>query len=179
LDRKRGERSESPTGSASPYPREGTTKLSSTIFLSIKISSCWCRARADDPASKTSRGWVEFLSESGTERAGGTAQNRAIIPRPAGPRHLPRHNDTLTVPYQCQSPPQKAGSLSHHCTIWRPMCLETTSMDQFAGMVRTGACGVTPVSASEKNIIRNEKIRFEAKSPSSIQYHVSRYRMAA
>ena len=45
---------------------------------------------------------------------------------------------------------------------------------QFAGTVSTGAYGVTPVSASEKKISRNEKIRFDAKSPSSIQYQVPR-----
>ena len=73
---------------------------------------------------------------------------------------------------------RKARSLSHHRTIWQAVFRPKTDMDQFAGIVRTGACGVTPVSASEKNIIRNEKIRFEARSPSSIQYHVSRYRTA-
>ena len=45
---------------------------------------------------------------------------------------------------------------------------------QLAGTVSTGACGVTPVSAREKKISRNEKIRFEAMSSSSIQYQVPR-----
>ena len=44
---------------------------------------------------------------------------------------------------------------------------------QFAGTVNTGVCGTTPVSASEKNIIRNVKTRFETKSSSLIQYQVS------
>ena len=45
---------------------------------------------------------------------------------------------------------------------------------QFAGTVSTGACGVTPDSASEKNIMRTVNSRFDAKSSSAIQYQVSR-----
>jgi hypothetical protein len=44
----------------------------------------------------------------------------------------------------------------------------------WTGIVRTGASGTTPVSASEKNSSRKVKERFEVKSWSETQYQVSR-----
>ena len=43
------------------------------------------------------------------------------------------------------------------------------------GTVTTGAAGGWPVSASEKRIMRNVKVRLLAMSVSSIQYHESLY----
>lgn len=45
----------------------------------------------------------------------------------------------------------------------------TNRSDQLTGKVRTGACCVTPVSASEKNSIRNVNVPFDARSLLSIQ----------
>lgn len=70
--------------------------------------------------------------------------------------------------------PASNGPISRTIAVQPTLCIA-----QLAGIVTTGVCGVTPVSASEKKIIRNENTRFEARSLSSIQYQVSRYRTAA
>ena len=55
-----------------------------------------------------------------------------------------------------------------------PVTVSDKAVGQFAGTVSTGVCGVTPVSASEKKIIRNVNTRLEAGSLSEIQYQVPR-----
>ena len=50
----------------------------------------------------------------------------------------------------------------------------TSCLGQFTGIVRAGVCGVTPVSANEKNSIISVKTRLDVISASSIQYQESR-----
>ncbi len=47
--------------------------------------------------------------------------------------------------------------------------------NQLAGMVTRGRPSLPPVSVKDIRIIRNVKVRFDGKSPSSIQYQVPRY----
>jgi hypothetical protein len=73
----------------------------------------------------------------------------------------------LLTPYPYEGTPRKWPNNAFNAGL-------SIVRNHWTGIVRTGASGAAPVSASEKNRSRKVNERFEPKSSSAIQYRVSR-----